>query len=286
MSKPRTRAGSRTASPASGNRVGSSSSTDRRRIFYRIAANSLNADFDEVETSPASAGILHVRPEPMASATLAAAEKLQTALGQTSYADHFATFVPPSIMQEITLRMKAMKRLLEGHSKFKSGTTLKKINKLSLEEFLKLMRLIFGTEAADLSSAQRQILRAFQGKNLTFENYSEIKAVCLTTLQITETYALPTATQRNITHQLAKQMRADHPESHMYHDEAKAIIDAIMASDTALKSLDAFTEDVLTQLCDNKTMFTAAVERGIFRPHIPKKRLQLEPPDEELAEKC
>ena len=80
-------------------------------------------------------------------------------------------------------------------------------------------------------------------------------------------------------------MRADHPESHMYHDEAKAIIDAIMASDSALKSLDAFTEDVLTQLCDNKTMFAVAVERGIFRPHIPKKRIQLDAPDEELAEK-
>jgi len=58
-----------------------------------------------------------------------------------------------------------------------------------------------------------------------------------------------------------------------------------MASDTALKNLDAFTKDVLTQLCDNKTMFAAAVESGIFPPHIPKKRLQLEAPDEELADK-
>jgi hypothetical protein len=147
------------------------------------------------------------------------------------------------------------------------------------------MRLIFGSEAADLSSAQQQILRAFQGKNLTFENYTEIEATSLSTLQITETYALPSAIQKNITHQLVKQLRADHPESHMYHDEAKAIIDAIMASDTALTSFDAFTEDILTQLCDNKTMFAAAMERGIFRPHIPKKRLQLAAPNEELAEK-
>ena len=58
-----------------------------------------------------------------------------------------------------------MKKLLEGHPEFKSGTTLENINELSLEEFLKLMRLIVGTEAADLSSAQQQILRAFQGKS-------------------------------------------------------------------------------------------------------------------------
>jgi hypothetical protein len=94
----------------------------------------------------------------MASATLAAAEKLQIALGQTSYADDFTSLVPPSIMQQITLRMKAMKKLLEGHPEFKSGTTMKKINELSLEEFLKLMRLIFGYETADLSSAPQQIL--------------------------------------------------------------------------------------------------------------------------------
>jgi len=105
----------------------------------------------------------------MATATLAAAEKLQIALGQTYYADDFASFVPPIIMQQITLDMKAMKKLLKGHPEFKSGSTLKKINELSLEEFLKVMRLIFGTEAADLSSAEQQILRAFQGKSLSFE---------------------------------------------------------------------------------------------------------------------
>ena len=138
--------------------------------------------------------------------------------------------------------MKAMKKLFEGHLEFKSGTTLKKINELSLEEFLKLMRLIFGYETADLSSARQQILRTFQGKKLSFENYTEIEAVCLTTLQITETYALSNTTQRSITHQLVKQLRVDHPEGHTYHDEAKAIVDAIMVSDTALKSLDAFTE--------------------------------------------
>ena len=113
MSKPRTRAGlrsgSRTGSPSSGSRATWSPSTDRRRNLDRIAANSLNADFDDEETSQASAGILHVRPEPMATATLAAAEKLQTAIGQTSYADEFVGFVPPGIMQQITLRMKAMK---------------------------------------------------------------------------------------------------------------------------------------------------------------------------------
>jgi len=62
-----------------------------------------------------------------------------------------------------------------------------------------------------------------------------------------ETYALPNATQRSITHRLVKQLRADHPEGHIYHDEAKAVVDAIMASDTTLKSLDEFTEDILTQ---------------------------------------
>ena len=107
----------------------------------------------------------------------------------------------------------------------------------------------------------------------------------MTTLQITETYAPPDATQRSITHQLVKQLQADNPKAHTYHDEAKAIVNAIMASDTALKSLDGFTEDILTQLRDNKTMFAAAVDRGIFRPNIPKKRIQLKAPDEEPADK-
>jgi hypothetical protein len=40
----------------------------------------------------------------------------------------------------------------------------------------------------------------------------------------------------------------------MYHYEAKVIVDAIVASDTALKSLDVFTEDMLA----------TAVERGIL----------------------
>jgi hypothetical protein len=39
-------------------------------------------------------------------------------------------------MQQITLRMKAMKKLLERHPEYKSGTTLKKINELRLKEFL------------------------------------------------------------------------------------------------------------------------------------------------------
>jgi len=50
------------------------------------------------------------------------------------------------------------------------------------------MRLIFGTEAADLASAQQQILRAFHGKSLSFENYNNMEAACLSTLQIVETY--------------------------------------------------------------------------------------------------
>jgi hypothetical protein len=47
----------------------------------------------------------------MASTALAAAEKLQIALGQTSYTDDFASFVPPNIVQQIVLHMKTMKNL-------------------------------------------------------------------------------------------------------------------------------------------------------------------------------
>ena len=39
------------------------------------------------------------------------------------------------------------------------------------------------------------------------------------------------------------------------------------------------------QLCDNKTMFAIAVERGLLRPSIPKKRIRLEAPDEKPVEK-
>jgi len=158
-------------------------------------------------------------------------------------------------MQQVVLRMKATKKLLGGHPEFHSGANVKKMEDLILEELLKLMRLIFGTEAADLSSAQQQILCAFEGKKLTFENYNEIEAVCLTTLRIPETYAIPKEAQKHIINQLVKQMRGEHPESHMYHEEAKAILDAIMTNDGALKSLEGSTEDLLMQLCDKKTMF-------------------------------
>ena len=73
-----------------------------------------------------------------------------------------------------------------------------------------------------------------------------------------------------------------------HHSPAGKTVDSGLpsrASETALKSLDEFTEDILAQLCDDKTIFAAAVERGIFRPHIPKKRIQLKESDEELAEK-
>jgi len=114
------RAGLRTGSPANGTRAARSPSSVLQRDLDRIAVNSINGDFGE-ETSPSSAGILHVRL-----ATLAAAERLQTALGQTSYVNEFASFVSPTIMQQMTLRMKAMKKLLEGHPEFKSGATLKR----------------------------------------------------------------------------------------------------------------------------------------------------------------
>ena len=178
-----------------------------------------------------------------------------------------------------------MKKLLGGHPELYSGINLKKVEDLSLEEFLKLMRLIFGTEAADLSSAQQHILRAFQCKSLTFENYNQIGAVCLTILQSTETYALPKETQEKCdspTHQAGDGRT---PKNHTYHVEAKAILDGIMANDLAMKSLEGFTEDLLTQLRDNKTMFALAVKRGLFRPIIPKKRIQLEILDEEPAER-
>ena len=49
-----------------------------------------------------------------------------------------------------------------------------------------------------------------------------------------------------------------------------------MVNDVALKSLERFTEDFLMQLRDNKTMFATAMERGMFRASILKKRVQIE----------
>ena len=105
--------------------------------------------------------------------SLAAAEKLQTALGQTAYTDEFTSFVPPSINQQVILRMKAMKTSLGGHHQFHSGANLKPIEQLSLDVFLKPMRLIIGTEAADLSSAQQKILRAWQKSTLSQKKHKK-----------------------------------------------------------------------------------------------------------------
>jgi len=69
------RAESRKGSPASGTRAARSPSSTQRRALSSFAGNSLDANFED-ETSPASAGVLQVRPEPVASATLAAAEEL------------------------------------------------------------------------------------------------------------------------------------------------------------------------------------------------------------------
>jgi len=248
MSRTTRNSSRRTESPAS---IGTRSPTSQcRKVLDRINANFLNAELGE-ETSPVSAGVCHVLPEPMVAIVTAAAEKLQTALGQTSYADDFASFIPP-------LRMKAMKTHSDGHPKFQSGANLKKIDELSLEKFLKLMR--FGTEAADLSSAQKQILRAFHGKNLTFENYNEIEAVCLRILQITEMYALPKEAQKNVTHHQAVDERTSQ-EPHIPRRSST------MANDGALKILEGLTEEILMQLCDNKTMFAAWIKESFARAY-------------------
>jgi hypothetical protein len=36
-----------------------------------------------------------------------------------------------------------------------------------------------------------------------------------------------------------------------------------MVNDVALKSLEGFTKDLLTQLCDNKTILAEAMERPL-----------------------
>jgi hypothetical protein len=162
---------------------------------------------------------------------------------------------------------------------------LKPLDELETRDFVKLMRLCFGSEAADLSGAQQQILKAFLGKPLTYTNYINIEDACLTAAQVSETYALQPTAQRNIVTLAIKQLRSAHPPDDHDHDEAKSLLDRVVARGNT-HTVEEFTDEILSELCENKTAVAAVIERGLSRFGMPAnekttmKRL-LELPDEE-----
>jgi hypothetical protein len=221
----------------------------------------------------------------MSAATEQEAAKLQAALEGSSIEEHFTKFVTDGVKKKILKRQKAMRGLLQAHPEFWTANKLKPLDELETRDFVKLMRLCFGSEAADLSGAQQQILKAFLGKPLTYTNYINIEDACLTAAQVSETYALQPTAQRNIVTLAIKQLRSAHPPDDLDHDEAKSLLDRVVARGN-VHTIEEFTDEILSELCENKTAVAAVIERGLSRFGMPAnekttlKRL-LELPDEE-----
>jgi len=272
-----------TVTTASSVSSGPSPSSFRKR--QNELRNSRDEDIDEDSTYYGGA-LLKTRPDLLTEASERAAEKLQAALEGSSIEEHFTKFIPNDVMRKIIMRQKAMKNLVVKHREFWTGDSLKPLKELSTNEFVKLMRLCFGNETGDLSGAQQQILRALHGKPLTYTNYVELEDACLQIAQISETYALNSQTQRNIVTLAIKQLRSEHPPADTNHEEAKALLDRVVAKG-AIYTIDEFTCEVLSELCENKTVVAAIRERGLSNFGMPTKtntdkRLSTEdPPDEE-----
>ena len=98
------------------------------------------------------------------------------------FSDHFASFIPPSIMIQIVLWMKTTKKLLCEHPKFHSGANLKSIEKFKCRGVPQTNALDFRDWSCTLIFGSAADPPRFQGKNITFEKYIEIEAVCLTIL--------------------------------------------------------------------------------------------------------
>ena len=239
-----------TVTTASSVSSGPSPSSFRKR--QNELRNSRDEDIDEDSTYYGGA-LLKTRPDLLTEASERAAEKLQAALEGSSIEEHFTKFIPNDVMRKIIMRQKAMKNLVVKHREFWTGDSLKPLKELSTNEFVKLMRLCFGNETGDLSGAQQQILRALHGKPLTYTNYVELEDACLQIAQISETYALNSQTQRNIVTLAIKQLRSEHPPADTNHEEAKALLDRVVAKG-AIYTIDEFTCEVLSELCENKTV--------------------------------
>jgi hypothetical protein len=221
----------------------------------------------EIAESPASEpsparNVLQKDADPLTEATVIAAERFQTQVLQSG-SEAFIHLIATSLKTSITKRMKAYRQLLAGHIEFWDEGHLKTLEDLSLDNFVKLIRIMYGQgEAGNLSSASLQILKLFSLRPLTFFNYDELEEISIKACLINETYSLSSDAQRDIVTQLIKQARHQHPAEHPNHSEAKSILDRVQASKSTA-TIEEFTDQLLLLLCDNKTRYAEAMERGL-----------------------
>ena len=233
------------------------------RLRYITDVNRLDStEFDgELEAPDA---FLKTRPGLMTIANEQEAAKLQSAIEGSSIKEHFTKYITEEVQKKILIRQKAMRKLLSEHTEFWTGVSLRPLQAMEIRDFVKLMRICFGNEAADLAGAQSQIVRAFHGKPLTYTNYLELEDACLKAAQVSETYALQPQAQKNIVTLCIKKLRSAHPPSDIHHEESKALLDRVVARG-ATATIDEFTEEILAELCENKTAVAAVLERGLSR---------------------
>ena len=258
----------------------------------RTTIRSLGSDItDSDQESPSQNAILRKDPDTMTEASVAAAEKLQVQFQASNSQAPFHTFIAQSTRMLMDKRMKAMHGRLKTHPELVMDGKLKRIADLTIDEFVKTIRIIYGADTSGQStSALQQVLKVFYGKTLTHRNYLALEAASILACQISETYALTETVQKDIVSQVLKQARSDHPLTHPWYREAQGILNRILqrsTRDRPISTLEDFTDALLEELCSNQQVMTQAVELGLFEhpkelfvdPNTKKKRALEPEPD-------
>ena len=86
-----------------------------------------------------------------------------------------------------------------------------------------------------------------------------------------------------------KQLRVEHPPADCNHEEAKSLLDRVVAKGVT-HTIDDFTCEVLSELCENKTLVAAIQERdlsnfGMLAKPTAKRLSTGDPPDEDTQGK-
>ena len=224
----------------------------------------------------------------MTEASVAAAEKLQVQFQASNSQAPFHTFIAQSTRMLMDKRTKAMHGRLKTHPELVMDGKLKRIADLTIDEFVKTIRIIYGADTSGQStSALQQVLKVFYGKTLS-RDYLVIEAASMLACQIAETYALTETMQKDIVSQVMKQARSDHPLTHPWYREAQGILNRILqryTHDRPISTLEDFTDALLEELCSNQQVMTQAVEVGLFEhpkelfadPNKKKRALEPEP---------
>ena len=131
----------------------------------RTTTRSLGFDIDSDQESPSQNAILKKDPDTMTEASVGAAEKLQVQFQASNSQAPFHTFIAQSTRMLMDKRMKAMHGRLKTHPELVMDGKLKRIADLTIDEFVKTIRIIYGADTSGQStSALQQVLKVFMAR--------------------------------------------------------------------------------------------------------------------------